>query len=102
MSTIFGILKTEYRTGEYNIEVWYDEHDMYTVESKASPNIINLDDLDDLDDLFERVAIRFNGGSIRWLNSIADLLPNDTKVWALDNTPQGIYTIGDIKKELYG
>jgi hypothetical protein len=45
-----------------------------------------------------RVAFRSNG--IRWKNPIARLLPDDTKVEALDNSPQGIYTIGDIKKEI--
>ncbi len=29
---------------------------------------------------------------------IFDYLPNDTKVWATNNTQQGIYTIGDIRK----
>jgi hypothetical protein len=36
----------------------------------------------------------------RWLNDFANKLPDDTKVYALDNSPQGIYTIGDIKKFL--
>ena len=34
----------------------------------------------------------------RWLNDFANKLPDDTKVYALDNSRQGIYTIGDIKK----
>ncbi len=34
----------------------------------------------------------------RWLNDFASKLPDDTKVYALDNSHQGIYTIGDIKK----
>ena len=41
------------------------------------------------------VAFRSNG--MRFTNSIAHLLPDDTPVIALDNTPQGVYTIGDIK-----
>jgi hypothetical protein len=57
-------------------------------------------DYDTLNEIFEKVYIRFNGEGGRWLNSIADLLSDDTKVWALDNSPQGIYTIGDIKKEI--
>jgi len=37
---------------------------------------------------------------MRWKNDSAHLLPDDTEVIALDNTPQGIYTIGDIKKAI--
>jgi hypothetical protein len=38
--------------------------------------------------------------SIRWLNPIAHLLPDETKVIPLTNTAQGIYTIGDIKEAI--
>ena len=34
---------------------------------------------------------------IIWLDELAKMLPRDTKVEALDNTPQGIYTIGDLQ-----
>lgn len=40
----------------------------------------------------------------RWLNSIYCKLSDDTRVFALDNSVQGIYTIKDIKillKEQY-
>lgn len=30
---------------------------------------------------------------------LAELLPNQQPVVALDNTPQGVYTIGDIKDD---
>jgi hypothetical protein len=43
-----------------------------------------------------KVAFRSNGDGIEWTNELAHLLPIDTKVKAIDNTPQGIYTIGDI------
>ena len=36
----------------------------------------------------------------RWLNPLADKLPDNTLVFPLDNTAQGIYTIGDIKQLL--
>ena len=50
---------------------------------------------------FEKVWLRSYGvGGCRWLNNVAPLLPDDTKVYALDNSHQGIYTIGDIKKEM--
>lgn len=84
MSTIFGVIKQG---------------------SKANPRYAN-DELvvnclwEDLEYEFEVVAFRYNRGGMVWKNPIAYLLPDDTKVWALDNTPQGIYTIGDIKKEL--
>jgi hypothetical protein len=32
-----------------------------------------------------------------WTDSMAEMLPDDTIVEAVDNTPQGIFTIGDIK-----
>jgi hypothetical protein len=46
--------------------------------------------------IFEPVF--FRGENSRWLNALAENLPNKTKVYALDNTQQGIFTIGDIKK----
>ena len=44
------------------------------------------------------VAFRSNG--MRFINALAPLLSEDTPVVALDNTPQGIYTIGDIKRAI--
>tara|TARA_R110000868_G_scaffold369176_1_gene632409 strand:- start:531 stop:875 length:345 start_codon:yes stop_codon:yes gene_type:complete len=41
------------------------------------------------------VARRRNG--LKWINEIGELLPDEIKVEALDNSPQGIHTIGDIK-----
>lgn len=46
------------------------------------------------------VAFRSNNGDMRWLNELAKMLPDDTEVTPLDNTAQGIFTIGDIKKEI--
>lgn len=48
--------------------------------------------------IFEPVF--FRGSNSRWLNELGALLPNDTKVYAIDNTQQNIYTIGDCKKLL--
>jgi hypothetical protein len=48
-------------------------------------------------DIFEKVWFRSMNNS-RWLNNLAKSLPDDTRVYALDNTQQGIFTIGDIKK----
>jgi len=47
-----------------------------------------------------KVAFRSNG--VRWLEPLAQLLPDDTEVIAIDNSPQGIYTIGDIKNKVKG
>jgi len=55
--------------------------------------------LEDGDEMVE-VAFRGNRTGIRWSNSVAHLLPDETKVYPLDNSAQGIYTIGDIKKEI--
>ncbi len=49
------------------------------------------------DDVVE-VAFRSNG--MRFINELAELLPNETEVIPLDNTAQGVYTIGDVKKEI--
>jgi len=46
---------------------------------------------------FEDIWFRSSCNS-RWLNPLAELLPDETRVFALDNTQQGIFTIGDIKK----
>jgi hypothetical protein len=51
------------------------------------------------DELFTNVWYR-SMGNCRWLNPLAELLPDDTKVYALDNSQQGIFTIGDIKQHM--
>ena len=51
------------------------------------------------DELFTNVWYR-SLGNCRWLNPLAELLPDDTKVYALDNSQQGVYTIGDIKQKM--
>ena len=49
---------------------------------------------------FEEVCFRDNQGRLTWLSELAKRLPNDTRVYALDNSQQGIYTIGDILEEM--
>jgi hypothetical protein len=46
------------------------------------------------------VEVAFRSNGIRFINELAELLPDDTPVIPLDNTPQGIHTIGDVKKEI--
>ena len=50
-----------------------------------------------IEDVVE-VAFRSNG--MRFTNPLAQLLPDETPVIALDNSQQGVHTIGDIKKEI--
>ena len=51
----------------------------------------------DQDDVVE-VAFRSTG--MRFTNDLAWLLEDNIPVIPLDNTAQGVYTIGDIKKEI--
>lgn len=62
--------------------------------------IIGFDE-DGSEDVVE-VAFRTNGGVIYFTNPIAHLLPDHIEVEALDNDPQGIHTIGGIKREING
>jgi hypothetical protein len=51
---------------------------------------------------YVEVAKRVSG-DIFWLGDfeiIAEHLSDETRVYAVDNTPQNIYTIGDIKKQI--
>jgi hypothetical protein len=48
--------------------------------------------------IFEPVF--FRGTYSRWLTVLGEHLPDDMKVYALDNTQQGIYTIRDCKEFL--
>ena len=47
---------------------------------------------------FERVF--HIGGHSRWLNPLSSRLSDDTRIFPLDNSAQGIYTIGDARKFL--
>jgi hypothetical protein len=55
---------------------------------------------DRIDNEFIEVAFRGNIGSIVWEHEIAKFLDDSIPVYPLDNTAQGIYTIGDLKKEI--
>jgi hypothetical protein len=79
MSTLFGI-----PIREVNIELG-DENGVFDYISE---------------DFFQDVAVRNNSGKFAWVMALADQLRDDTRVYALDNTQQGIYTIGDIKKQI--
>ena len=51
-------------------------------------------------EFFEDVAFRDSSGKLRWFKSFYESMPNDIRVYALNNSQQGIYTIGDIKNEM--
>ena len=82
MSTTFGVYKRK-----VNIALKDDNLPEFDDEG----NSINIED--DFIEVFFR-------GHIGWFtNDLAEYLPDDLKVYPLDNTAQGIYTIGDCKKE---
>jgi hypothetical protein len=79
MSTKFGILKENVK------------HD------------ILVDKYGDLNDYISREIFEpvfFRGVNSRWLTVFGKYLPDETKVYALDNTQQGIFTIKDCKQYL--
>ncbi len=78
MSTKFGILRKP-----IDIELGDEDGVYYYIDTE----------------IFDEVWFRSMGRS-RWLSDLAKLLPDDTRVYALDNTQQGIFTIGDIKKTM--
>jgi hypothetical protein len=41
-----------------------------------------------------------NGAEMWFTDELAEMLPNNTPVEALDNSAQGIHTIGDIKNHI--
>ena len=57
-------------------------------------------DTNNFDSNIVEVAYRGNSNGIIFTNPIASLLSNNIKVIPLDNSAQGIFTIGDIKKEI--
>ena len=80
MSTIFGIL----RDG-------LDENKIFDENGEIYPYI---------DEDYCFTVVFFRGGYNRWILDLASHLPDETKVYPLDNSAQGIYTIGDCKKVL--
>jgi hypothetical protein len=47
-----------------------------------------------------RVGIGNGKVSVFFTEPLAELLPDDTEVEAMDNSHQGIFTIGDIKEKI--
>lgn len=82
MSTTFGII---IKDGDELLDLPQTE------------DVLNIEESDNID--IVEVYFRGNFGGGYWMSKLAQFLPNDTKVYALDNTAQGIYTIGDLLKE---
>jgi len=78
MSTTFGLLKD----GVDHNKIVDDEGELYDYISE---------------NVFEPIWFRTMKNS-RWLNAVGPYLADEIRVYALDNTQQGIYTIGDIKE----
>jgi len=78
MSTTFGIL----RDGIDHNKIVDEDGDLLHYISK---------------NIFEEIWFRTMKNS-RWLNPVGPYLMDEAKVYALDNSQQGIYTIGDIKE----
>jgi len=70
-------------------------HSISTTFAVKVPSIKTYEDGEEVE---VNVAFRSNG--VRWLDPLAQLLPDDTEVIAVDNSHQGIYTIGDIRKKI--
>lgn len=83
MSTTFGIYK-----GEDEIEL----------EDGMLP-ISFFEDDDTIEEMFIKVAFRGNTYDY-WKNDLAPYLSDDIKLYPLDNSAQGIFTIGDFRKLL--
>jgi hypothetical protein len=54
----------------------------------------------EIEPIARRVGVGNGKVSIWFTNPLAELLPDDTEVVAMDNGQQGIYTIGDIKEKM--
>ena len=46
------------------------------------------------------VEVAFRSNGMRFTNKLAQMLPDETPVIALDNGQQGVHTIGDIKEQI--
>ena len=54
----------------------------------------------EIEPIARRVGIGNGEIDVYFINPLAELLPDDLQVEAIDNSHQGIYTIGDIKTKI--
>ena len=90
MSTVFGVLREDYR------DLAGREEEVLLLDSIRSIEGYEDSYDDSPDAAFDAVAKVFNDGSCGWKNPIAYLLPDSTPVFALDNVSD-IKTIGEIR-----
>ena len=99
------MMKNQYITEEITTTKPLNQNKMSTTFGiPREPINIELGDNDGVyyyinTEIFEKVFFRSMGRS-RWLSDLAKMLPDDTRVYALDNTQQGVFTIGDIKNSI--
>jgi hypothetical protein len=83
MSTIFAVL--------------IKDEELLDIEINEDTDISSILD----DDSLEIVEVYFRGfRNSYWKTPLAKFLPPKTKVYPLDNSPQGIFTIKDINEDL--
>ena len=61
---------------------------------------IKIPSTGEIEPMARRVGIGDGKVSMQFTNPLAELLPDDTEVEAIDNGQQGIFTIGDIKANM--
>ena len=86
MSTTFGII---IKDGKELIDLPQPEDNIVTIPEDTEDTYYDV----------EEVYFRSNSNGGYWVNKLAQLLPKNTKVYALDNTPQGVFTIEDLIRE---
>ena len=63
----------------------------YNLKTKTMSTTFGVDIFDEV------IEVAFRSNGMRFINKLAHLLPDDTPVIALDNSQQGVHTIGDVK-----
>lgn len=61
---------------------------------------IKIPSTDEIRPIARRVGIGNGKVNIHFIEDLAELLPNDLEVIAIDNSNQGINTVGDIKDQI--
>ncbi len=62
---------------------------------------IYVPSLDEVVPIARRIGIGNGDVNIYFINQLAEILPDETEVQAMDNSPQWIYTLGDIRKKIH-
>ena len=54
----------------------------------------------EIEPIARRIGIGNGEASVRFITPLAELLPDNLPVEAIDNSAQGIFTVGDIKEKI--